>query len=146
VPAGVQVLTSDDVRADLDRTVAKTGETIDVINALLWVMAAGIVAAMVYITTLERTRDFAVLKAVGSRTRTLTGGLVVQSALLTLAGAAVSVGVAAAIAPTFAFAVEVPASAYVQLVTVALVVGTVAALAGVRRITRIDPALAFGGR
>jgi putative ABC transport system permease protein len=146
VPAGVRSLTSADVRDDLDRTVAKTGETIDVINALLWVMAAGIVAAMVYISTLERTRDFAVLKAVGSRTRTLTGGLIVQSALLTLAGAAVSVGVAAAISPSFAFAVEVPASAYVQLVTVALIVGTVASLAGIRRISRIDPALAFGGR
>jgi putative ABC transport system permease protein len=146
VPQGVQVLTGDDVRADLDRTVDKTSQTIDVINTLLWVMAAGIVAAMVYITTLERTRDFAVLKAVGSRTRSLAGGLVLQSALLALAGAVVSVGVARAVSPFFTFAVEIPSVAYAQLLVVALVVGTAAALAGIRRVSRIDPALAFGGR
>jgi putative ABC transport system permease protein len=145
-PAGVDVLSDQQVRADLDRVIDSTGQTISVINTLLWVMAAGIVAAMVYITTLERTRDFAVLKAIGARTGSLTGGLVVQAALLALAAAALSVGIAAAIAPTFSFDVEIPRTAYAELVVVALVVGSLAAAAGMRRVTRIDPALAFGGQ
>jgi len=145
-PAGVDVLSDHQVRADLDRVIDSTSQTIGVINTLLWVMAAGIVAAMVYITTLERTRDFAVLKAIGARTSSLTGGLVVQAALLALAAAALSVGIAALIAPTFTFDVEIPRSAYAQLVVVALVVGSAAAAAGMRRVTRIDPALAFGGQ
>jgi putative ABC transport system permease protein len=146
VPAGYDVLSDGQVRDDLDRVIDSTAQTISVINTLLWVMAAGIVAAMVYITTLERTRDFAVLKAVGARTASLTGGLVIQAALLALAAAALSVGIAAAIAPTFTFAVEIPRVAYAQLVVVALVVGSLAAAAGMRRVTRIDPALAFGGQ
>lgn len=145
VPDGYDLLSNEAVRDDLDRVIRSTEQTIGIVNTLLWVMAAGIVGAMVYITTLERTRDFAVLKAIGSRTRSLTGGLLVQSALLALAAAVVSVGVAAAVAPTFTFQVEIPAVAYVQLVAVALVVGSLAAFAGMRRVTRIDPALAFGG-
>ncbi len=50
-----------------------------------------------------------------------------------------------AISPTFSFPVSVPSAAYVQLLVVAMVVGVLASLAGIRRITRIDPALAFGG-
>ena len=52
---------------------------------------------------------------------------------------------AAAISPSFPFPVETPLWAYTQLSVVALIVGLVASLAGVRRIARIDPALAFGG-
>ena len=50
-----------------------------------------------------------------------------------------------AISPTFSFPVSVPSEAYVQLLVVAAVVGVLASLAGVRKITHIDPALAFGG-
>ena len=145
VPPGFDVLSDHQVRTDLDQVIDSTAQTITVINMLLWLMAAGIVAAMVYISTLERTRDFAVFKAIGARTASLTGGLVVQAALLALAAAALSVGIAAAIAPTFTFAVEIPPVAYAQLVAVALVVGSLAAAAGMRRVSRVDPALAFGG-
>jgi len=46
---------------------------------------------------------------------------------------------------SFSFPVSVPSGAYVQMFVVAMVVGVIASLAGVRRISRIDPALAFGG-
>lgn len=41
--------------------------------------------------------------------------------------------------------VEIPTSAYARLLVVALVMGVLASLAGVRKITRVPPALAFGG-
>ena len=52
-------------------------------------MAAGIVATMVYLTALERSRDIAVLKAMGTPNRTLFGGMAVQGLALALAACVV---------------------------------------------------------
>jgi len=108
-------------------------------------MAAGIVAAIVYVSVLERTRDFATLKAIGTSTGSLVAGLIVQAAVITGFSAVAAVGVAKLISPSFDFPVAIPTSAYIQLVVLAMVIGVLASLAGVRKITRIDPALAFGG-
>jgi len=141
----VTLLGNDDVRADYDRVLKSTKDTIGIINTLLWLMAAGIVAAIVYVSVLERTRDFATLKAIGTSNRSLIGGLIGQAAILSVASAVAAVGVARAISPAFSFPVSVPSGAYVQMLLVAIVVGVLASLAGIRRIARIDPALAFGG-
>jgi putative ABC transport system permease protein len=139
------VLGNDDVRADFERVIGSTKDTIGIINTLLWLMAAGIVAAIVYVSVLERTRDFATLKAIGTSNVSLVAGLVAQAGVLSVCSAVAAVGVCRLISPTFSFPVSVPPDAYVQLLVVASVVGILASLAGVRRITRIDPALAFGG-
>ena len=44
----------------------------------------------------------------------------------------------------FPLAIEIPTSAYVTLFIVGVVVGLVASLVGLRKTTRVDPALAFG--
>jgi putative ABC transport system permease protein len=145
VPADVDVLSTAQVKSDLDRPLAQTSQTLDIINGLLWIMAAGTIAAMVYLTALERTRDFAVLKATGASRWTMLGGLAIEATALSLFAAAVGTVLAAAISPSFPFPVETPLWAYIQLLVVALIVGFVASLAGLRRIARVDPALAFGG-
>ena len=142
---GTAVRTNAEVQADFDRVIKSSVDTIGIISTLLWVMAAGIVAAIVYVSILERTRDLATLKAMGTTNRALFGGLVAQAGVISLISAIASVAVCQAISPTFSFPVSVPAEAYVQLLVVAAVVGVVASLTGVRKITRIDPALAFGG-
>lgn len=139
------VLTDADARADYERVLSSTGQTLNIINTLLWLMATGVVAAIVYVSVLERSRDFATLKAVGVSNRSLVGGLLAQSAALSLASAVAAVGVAKALSPSFGFPVTMPTAAYVQLLVVALAVGVLASLVGVRKITHIDPALAFGG-
>lgn len=143
--ADVDVLTDADARADYTRVLSGTSQTLDIINMLLWLMATGVVAAIVYVSVLERARDFATLKAVGVSGRSLIGGLLTQSAALSLASAIAAVGVAKALSPSFGFPVSMPVGAYVQLLAVALGVGLLASLVGVRKIVRIDPALAFGG-
>lgn len=139
------VLTDADARADYERVLSSTGQTLDIINTLLWLMATGVVAAIVYVSVLERSRDFATLKAVGVSNRALVGGLLTQSAALSLASAVCAAGIAKALSPSFGFPITMPAGAYVQLLVVALAVGVIASLVGVRKITRLDPALAFGG-
>ena len=45
------------------------------IAVLLWIVAALIVGSVIYLSALERTRDFAVFKAVGVSTRSVIAGL-----------------------------------------------------------------------
>ncbi|MCB0967887.1 MAG: ABC transporter permease [Ilumatobacter sp.] len=142
---GFDVLGDDDVLADFERVIKSSTDTITTVNVLLWLMAAGVVAGIVFLTVLERTRDFATLKALGSTDRAIVGSLVVQSSIVATVSAALAVGVSRLIAPSFSFPVNVPPAAYVQLLVVALVVGVVASVLAVRRIIRIDPVLAFGG-
>ena len=62
----LKVVTNQQAVADLHRTTKSGSDTVNFINILLWIVAAGIVASIVYLNALERTRDFAVLKATGS--------------------------------------------------------------------------------
>ena len=89
-PKGFSVLTNGDVKQDLNRPVAQAKQTIGLIRWLLWAVAAGIVGAILYLSTLERTADFAVFKAIGVSTASLVRGLVGQAIVLTLAAVAVA--------------------------------------------------------
>ena len=145
VPDEVGVLTNDDARADLLGGLTKAKATIDFMRILMWVLAAAIIGAIVYLAALERTRDFAVMKATGVSTRSLLGGLLLQAVLLALVAAGLAVGVEMLIAPASALPAEVPASAFYELPVVAVVLGMVASLAAVRRAVKVDPALALVG-
>ena len=97
-----------------------------------------------YLSTLERVRDFAVLKAVGASSRDLFLGLAAQSVVIALVAAALAVVLAQLMAPLFPLTIAIPWSAYAALPVVALVVGTLASLVGLRKAVTVDPALAFG--
>lgn len=143
-PRGLTVVSNDQVKVDLGRTVEQARGTIALIRTLLWIVAAGIIGAVVYLSAVERVRDFAVLKAIGVSTRALMIGLAMQSALLSLAAVLLGMLLALALAPASPMAVEVPTSTYFTMPLGALVVGMLASAAAVRRAIGTDPALAFG--
>jgi putative ABC transport system permease protein len=144
LPAGLLAMTNDAVRKDLSRTLKQSTQTLGLINGLLWLTAAGIIGSIIYLTALERVRDTAVLKATGASGRGLIGGLALEALILAVLSALVAGVLALLIAPMFPFKVEIPAKAYVTLLVVAIVVGLLASLAGLRRVAKIDPAAAFG--
>lgn len=144
-PEGLTELDDAEVVADMRRPMKSAIQTIDFINLLLWVIAAGIIGSIVYLSALERSRDFAVLKATGSPDVGLLVGLALQAVVLCLTAALVAVGLARLLEPGFPFAIETSVGAYVALPLVAMAVGLVASLAGLRRALRVDPALAFAG-
>lgn len=144
VPAGYRVLSDADVRDDLLRPLGNASKTIDLIRVLLWLVAAGIIGSIVYLQAIERTRDFAVMKATGTTNRALMGGLAVQAVVLSALAAILAVVLAQLLKPLVAVSVEIPWSAYVLLPIVAVIVGLLASFAGLRRAVTIDPALAFG--
>jgi putative ABC transport system permease protein len=142
---GFDILTSRQVKSDLDRPLATSTQTLDLIDGLLWVMTAGMIGAIVYMTALERSRDFALFKAIGTSSRSLALGLCAEAVVLSVCAAIIAMVLALLIAPSFPFPVEITAAATARLVLVAAVVGVAASAVGVRRTAKIDPAIAFGG-
>jgi putative ABC transport system permease protein len=144
-PDGLTRLTDAEVVTDMRRPMKGGLQTIDFINALLWLIAAGIIGSIVYLSALERGKDFAVMKATGAGNGPLLAGLALQALVLSTASAVVAVVLARPLKAGFPFPIQIPVSAYVVLLLVAVLVGVVASLAGLRRAVHVDPALAFGG-
>jgi len=142
--AGFATLTDAQVRTDLARPTLQAVQTIKLVDILLWLVAAGIIAAVIYLSALERRGDFAVLKAVGTPGWHLFFGLVVQALTLALGAALFGFAVEALIAPSAAMAVRVSGGDYAAVPIVAIVVGIVASALPARRAATVDPALAFG--
>lgn len=130
---------------DLLRPVKVAVSSITVMAVLLWIVAVLIVGSVVYLSALERLRDFAVFKAIGVPARSILAGLALQAVIVALLAAVLGVVLSWVLTPLFPMTVVVPASAYLALPLVAIVVGLLASLAGLRRAVSVDPALAFGG-
>lgn len=144
-PAGTELLTADEVAEDALGPLENAVTSVDLIRVLLWVMAAIIIGAVVYLSALDRARDFAVLKAVGSTNRQLAGSLAIQAVFVAVVGVALAAGLQAVIKPIFPLTVRVPVSAFWTIPAVAVVVALLASIAGMRKVATSDPATAFGG-
>jgi putative ABC transport system permease protein len=144
-PQGLAFIDNATARADLLRPLGNATAAIRLVTFLLWIVAAAIVGSVVYVSTLERARDFAVFKATGSSNRRIAGDLATQAIVLSVTAAAVGVVIATLIAPKFPLPVVVPSAAYLVLPAAAVLVGVLASGFGLRRAVTIDPALAFGG-
>jgi len=145
VPPGLAVLTGSEVEHDNLTPLAGAVSSINSSKIIMWVVAAIIVAALLYVSALQRVRDFAVLKALGSSSLVLFESLALQAVVVTLLAAAFAAIVANFMGPFFAQPVVIPGSAFATLPVIAIVVGLLSSLVAVRRATSADPAAAFGG-
>lgn len=143
-PAGFTAYTPAEVVDDLARVLENGMSSIALVRWLLLAVAAGIVAFILYLSSLERSRDVAVLKATGATSRFIATGLAIQGVLVAVSASIVGVVFAAVLEPVFPLQLEVTPGIYVQLVVIATVVGLVASLVGIRRALTVDPAVAFG--
>jgi len=144
VPRGYTSLTNQEVVDDMVRPLDGARQVIDTVRVLMWVVAAVIIGAVMYLSALERLRDFAVLKAVGGESRSLALGLSLQAIIAALIAAIIASVLSVLLRPLFPVPVTIGVGAYLILAGVALVVGIVASIAALRRVLKVDPALAFG--
>ena len=142
---GLRFMTKAEAKTDILRPLQNVAQSINFVKVLLWVVAACIIGSIVYLSAMERTRDFAVFKATGTSNGALAGGLAIQAVILSVAAALLASILATLIAPVFPLPVEIPTSAYLLLFAIAIIVGLLASLAGLRRAVKVEPALAFGG-
>ena len=145
-PAGTHAIDNAAVVKDLRRPLKQASGTVDILRTLLWLVAAGIIASILYVQAIERTRDFAVFKAMGVTGRSLATGLAFQAVLLALLSAIVAIFLSMLLTPLMPMRVETPTSAIVLLVVASVFIGVLSSLFGLRRAVSVDPALAFGGQ
>lgn len=145
VPPGTTAVSAAEIAADTLDPLEGAISSIDLVRFLLWLVAAIIIGAVVYLSALERERDFAVLKAVGAADRALLGSLALQAALVAVLAVALGAVVQLFLAPAFPLRVRVPDRAFWQLPLLAVVVALIAGAVGMRRVSKSDPALAFNG-
>jgi putative ABC transport system permease protein len=144
VPAGLVVLTPTEVVTDTVSALGGAVASIDNTRSLMWIIAAAIVASMLYVAALERKRDFAVLKALGSSSGALFFSLVLEAVVVTLLAAVLAEVLSLFMNPLFAQPLDITPDARLVLPLIAVTVGVIASVSALRRVTGADPATAFG--
>ena len=145
-PDGTVVRSADDVAADALGPLEDAISSVDLVRALLWLVTAVIIGAVVFLSALERQRDFAILRAMGTPRRALLGAVAVQAVTIAVLAALVALVLHRLILPLFPLQVRVPSRALWQIPLGAVVAALVAGAFGLRKVASADPAAAFGGR
>jgi putative ABC transport system permease protein len=145
VPEGYRIVDRHATVDDMVRPLQGARLAMSYMAILLWAVAALIVGSLIYLSALERTRDFAVFKALGVNTRSVLAGLMLQAVLVAVLAAVLGGLLAVLLGPLFPMLVVVTLSSFSFLVLTAVLIGLVASLAGLRHAVAIDPVLSFGG-
>lgn len=130
---------ADDTRIPLEGAIS----SVALVKALLWLITIIVIAAIIYVTALERTREFAVLKAVGARTPRLGASLLLQGLVLTIVAVVLAGVLQSFIAPSFPLTVRLPSNAWATIAGRAAIASLVAGVAGVLRVKSTPAAEAF---
>jgi putative ABC transport system permease protein len=143
LPDGIALMDRADAHADLVRPVQSAKQTILLLSVLLWIVTGCIIASVIYLSALERVRDFAVMKAIGVSTSWTLGGLVIQAVTLAVSASVAAIIVARLLSPSMSIPVSLPTNVVALVPVIAVGVSLLGSVAGVRRAVRVDPALAF---
>lgn len=144
-PDGLQVQSAATARTDALRLLASARKSIDFVKVLLWLVAALIIGSVTFLSVIERLRDFAVFKAIGTSVPGIAAGVMLQAVALALVSSVLGVGLGWLIAPVFPLPVVISPVAALLLPALGAAVGLVASLFGLSRVLKVEPALAFGG-
>ena len=144
LPDGLTAISNATVRADALRTMDSAVSSIDSMQMLMWIVAAVIVAGLVYVSALERGKEFSILKAIGASSKNVFSSMALEAIAVCLCAVALAAAIAQLIRPFFALPVSIPSSAFLMLPVIALAVGIIGSLGGLRRAINADPARAFG--
>ena len=118
LPAEYRTQDKPAVARGLMRPLKNAVQSIQFVKALLWLVAALVLAAVVYLGVLDRTRDIA---------------------------AVLGVGLGVLLAPRFPMQVDIESGSMMSLPLLAMAIGMLAGMLGVRRVAGIEPVTAFGG-
>ena len=137
-------------RADMQeilvgKLISTSARQIGMFLAILAVVSAAIVAFIIYTLTMDKIREIAVLKLIGTRNRTIAMMIMQQALALGLIGFVVGRISATFAAPMFPkYVLLMPKDTLVGFVAV-MVICALASLVSIRLALKIDPAEAIGG-
>lgn len=127
------------------KLIATSAKQIGMFLVILAVVSAAIVAFIIYSLTMDKIREIAVLKLIGTRNRTIAGLIVQQALALGVIGFIVGKITATFAAPLFPkYVLLIPMDSMVGFVAV-LGICVVASGVAIRMALQVDPAQAIGG-
>ena len=127
------------------KLIATSAKQISMFLVILAVVSAAIVAFIIYTMTLGKIREIAVLKLIGTRSRTIAGMILQQALGLGIIGFVVGKISSALWAPFFPkYVLLLPEDALRSFVAV-MVICAIASTLAIRAALRVDPATAIGG-
>jgi putative ABC transport system permease protein len=120
------------------------------IKMILWVLviiSAAVLGVFFYVITIQKQRQFGVLKAIGMKMSELTGYIMSQVLILSLIGVAIgnllSVGMASMLPNSMPFFLKTPMVITISLVFI--VISLVTSLVSVQKVAKVDPMVIIGG-
>jgi len=127
------------------KLIATSARQIAMFLAILAIVSAAIVAFIIYTLTMDKIREIAVLKLIGTRNRTIAAMIVQQALVLGVIGFVVGKITATFAAPMFPkYVLLVPSDSIAGFFAV-LAICLLASVVAIRVALRVDPADAIGG-
>ncbi|MFZ5760055.1 MAG: ABC transporter permease [Thermodesulfobacteriota bacterium] len=127
------------------KLIATSARQIGMFLVILAVVSAAIVAFIIYTLTMDKIREIAVLKLIGTRNRTIAAMIMQQSVVLGMIGFVVGKISATFAAPYFPkYVLLMPRDSVAGFFAV-LVICVLASLVAIRMALKVDPAEAIGG-
>ncbi len=128
----------------IGKLIATAAKQISMFLVILAVVSAAIVAFIIYTLTMDKLREIAVLKLIGTRNRTIAAMITQQSLALGLIGFAVGKITSTFAAPLFPkYVLLQPLDSVAGFLSV-LVICMLASLVAIRMALKVDPAEAIG--
>ncbi len=142
----VSVYTADGQRDLLLRgPVEKVRRQIGLFRVLLTIIAAIIMALILYTLTLDKLHDIALLKLIGAPNRRILGMILQQALLLGIVGYGIAYVAGLRIFPGFPRRVILTNNDLVQLALIVLVISVLSSALGIWKAVRVEPNEALSG-
>jgi putative ABC transport system permease protein len=137
--------TADEERLLLDGVVEKPRRQLALFSVILVLTSSILIAAILYMMTLDKTRDIAVLKLMGAHPARIAGMVLQQAWVIGVVGYAVAVAVGSQAFPHFPRRVVLTPASIAAVGALVMVVSTAASLLGVLHALRVDAGRALEG-
>lgn len=129
----------------IGKLIATSSKQIGMFLVILAIVSAAIVAFIIYSLTMDKIREIAVLKLIGTRNRTIAAMIMQQALALGVIGFAVGKITATFAAPLFPkYVLLMPQDSVAGFFAV-LVICALASIIAIRMALKVDPAEAIGG-
>jgi putative ABC transport system permease protein len=127
------------------KMIGAHSEQIGIFLVILAIVSAAMVAFIIYTMTLGKIREIAVLKLIGTRSRTIAGMILQQALGLGLIGFVVGKIAASLWAPFFPKYVLLETGDAVRGFAIVMTICAIASTLAIRAALKVDPATAIGG-
>ncbi|MBD5429593.1 ABC transporter permease [Lactobacillus sp.] len=120
--------------------------TFELMIGFLFVISLIIIAVFLYILTMQKMPNYAVLRAQGIPTKTLVGATISQSLILTISGSVLALIVMLIMVQVMPSAVPIDFAPWIMVTGLVgmIITGVIGGLIPIRSIMKVDPAQAIG--